>query len=100
MSRVPPLHGRHPHLRVRGDAGRTTDPRRGRPRTPGTRHPGQVPAPAPSEALCPGFCARCDRPTRLRLGAGIDTTEALCPDCRTAEQQDRHDPAAERSTEH
>jgi hypothetical protein len=49
--------------------------------------------------LCPGFCARCDRPARLRLGGGIDTIDALCPDCRSAEQQDRRDPAAGRATD-
>jgi hypothetical protein len=43
---------------------------------------------APPDTDCPGFCARCDRPTHVRLGAGPHSVEALCRACAGAQHQD------------
>jgi hypothetical protein len=48
-----------------------------------------VPAAAAQVEHSPGFCERCDRPTRVRLGAGPGDLAALCRDCRAAESADR-----------
>jgi hypothetical protein len=57
----------HPRLRTAAD---------GRPGEPRTER-------------FPGFCARCDQLVHVRLGAGVDSAAALCPACRTAEEDDR-----------
>jgi hypothetical protein len=43
---------------------------------------------ASPDTHCPGFCARCDQPTHVRLGAGPHSAEALCRACAGAQHHD------------
>jgi hypothetical protein len=49
---------------------------------------------------CPGFCARCNQPTPVRLGAGPDDLGALCRACRAAESGDRSAAGGSRRSAH
>jgi hypothetical protein len=75
---------------------RPHDPPHGRPRPPAEAPPRAGAAADPVSGYCPGFCARCDRAARVRLGAGVDSAAALCPDCRAAEHRDRAAPPTTR----
>jgi hypothetical protein len=48
------------------------------------------------DGCCPGFCARCNQSTPVRLGAGSDSVEALCGACADAQRRDRAMPAGHR----
>jgi hypothetical protein len=90
MSLLDEHRSRDPHRGV----GIATDPA---PQPVATRTPtAHVPIPRRPERPvtaaaehCPGFCARCNQPALVRLGAGPDDLGALCRACRAAETGDR-----------